>query len=58
MFKNYCKTGGSNLELSQASGDRLVCLILLICFDNDFCMVTTSENSIYKKKSYVCRLFC
>jgi hypothetical protein len=43
MFKD-CKTGGYNLEASQANPDRLVRLILLIRFGYDQCLVTWTKN--------------
>jgi hypothetical protein len=45
MFKD-CKTGGYNLESSQASPDRLVRLIFAHCFGYDQCLVTWSKNSV------------
>ena len=43
MFRD-CKTGGYNLESSQANPNRLIRLILLIALFNDICLVTRRKN--------------
>jgi hypothetical protein len=54
MFKD-CKTGGYNLEGSQASSDRLVRLILLIALAMSAAWLQGQHTSIQGKSSYICR---
>ncbi|MFN6495365.1 transposase [Nostoc sp. DedQUE03] len=54
MFKD-CKTGGYNLESSQASSDRLVCLILLIALAMTSAWLYGQRTKFQKLDSYICR---
>ena len=54
MFKD-CKTGGYNLESSQASPDRLVRLILLIALSMTSAWLQGQKNQFNRKQSYICR---
>lgn len=54
MFKD-CKTGGYNLEGSQASSDRLVRLILLIALAMSAAWLQGQHTSTLGKSSYICR---
>ncbi|MBK1990535.1 transposase [Sphaerospermopsis aphanizomenoides BCCUSP55] len=54
MFKD-CKTGGYNLEGSQASPDRLVRLILLIALSMTSAWLQGQKTQAQRKQSYVCR---
>jgi hypothetical protein len=52
MFRD-CKTGGYNLEGSQASPDKLVRLMKANCNRNDQCLVTRGKNQ-YFGKNFLC----
>jgi hypothetical protein len=54
MFRD-CKTGGYNLEGSQASPDKLVRLILLIAIAMTSAWLQGEKTNILGKHSYVCR---
>ena len=54
MFKD-CKTGGYNLEGSQASSDRLVRLILLIALAMSAAWLQGQHTSTRGTSSYICR---
>jgi hypothetical protein len=54
MFKD-CKTGGYNLEGSQASPDRLVRIILLIALAMTAAWLQGQKTQSQKQQSYVCR---
>jgi hypothetical protein len=54
MFKD-CKTGGYNLEGSQASSDRLVRLVLLIGLAMSAAWLQGQYTSTLGKSSYICR---
>ncbi|WP_017804242.1 IS4 family transposase, partial [Nodularia spumigena] len=54
MFKD-CKTGGYNLEGSQASPDRLVRLILLIAIAMTSAWLQGQKTQFSRQQSYVCR---
>ena len=54
MFKD-CKTGGYNLEGSQASSDRLVRLVLLIALAMSAAWLQGQHTSAGGKSSYICR---
>ena len=54
MFKD-CKTGGYNLEGSQASSDRLVRLVLLIALAMSAAWLQGQHTSTLGKSSYICR---
>ena len=54
MFKD-CKTGGYNLEGSQASSDRLVRLVLLIALAMSAAWLQGKHTSTLGKSSYICR---
>jgi hypothetical protein len=54
MFKD-CKTGGYNLEGSQASSNRLIRLILLIALAMSAAWLQGQHTSIGGKSSYICR---
>lgn len=54
MFKD-CKTGGYNLESSQASQDKLVRLILLIAIAMTAAWLQGEQISNLGKSSYICR---
>lgn len=54
MFRD-CKTGGYNLEGSQASPDRLVRLILLIALSMTSAWLQGQKTQFTRKQSYVCR---
>jgi len=54
MFKD-CKTGGYNLEASQASSDRLVRLVLLIALAMSTAWLQGQHTSTGGQSSYICR---
>lgn len=54
MFKD-CKTGGYNLEESQASQDKLVRLVLLIAIAMTTAWLQGEKTSILRKSPYICR---
>jgi hypothetical protein len=54
MFKD-CKTGGYNLEGSQASSDRLVRLVLLIALAMSTAWLQGQHTSTGGQSSYICR---
>jgi hypothetical protein len=54
MFKD-CKTGGYNLEGSQASSDRLVRLVLLIALAMPAAWLQGQHTSTGGQSSYICR---
>ncbi|GBE91957.1 IS4 family transposase [Nostoc cycadae] len=54
MFKD-CKTGGYNLESSQASPDRLVRLIFLIALAMTSAWIQGQKIKLQRQQSYVCR---
>jgi hypothetical protein len=54
MFKD-CKTGGYNLEGSQASQDKLVRLVLLIAIAMTTAWLQGEKTSILRKSPYICR---
>jgi hypothetical protein len=54
MFKD-CKTGGYNLEGSQASSDRLIRLVLLIALAMSTAWLQGQHTSTLGKSSYICR---
>jgi uncharacterized protein (UPF0128 family) len=54
MFKD-CKTGGYNLESSQANPDRLVRLILLIALAMTSAWLHGQRTKFKKQESYICR---
>ena len=54
MFRD-CKTGGYNLEGSQASPDKLVRLILLIAIAMTSAWLQGEKTKVLGKHSYVCR---
>ena len=54
MFKD-CKTGGYNLEDSQASQDKLVRLVLLIAIAMTTAWLQGEKTSILRKSPYICR---
>jgi hypothetical protein len=54
MFKD-CKTGGYNLENSQASQDKLVRLVLLIAIAMTTAWLQGKKTSILRKSPYICR---
>ena len=54
MFKD-CKTGGYNLEDSQASQDKLVRLVLLIAIAMTTGWLQGEKTSILRKSPYICR---
>ncbi len=54
MFKD-CKTGGYNLEGSQASPDRLVRIILLIALAMTSAYLQGQKTQSQRQQSYVCR---
>ena len=54
MFKD-CKTGGYNLESSQASPDRLVRLIFLIALARTSAWLQGQKIKLQRQQSYVCR---
>ncbi|MCX7594877.1 MAG: IS4 family transposase [Fischerella sp.] len=54
MFKD-CKTGGYNLEGSQANPDRLVRLILLIALAMTSAWLKGQKIQFSRQQSYVCR---
>lgn len=54
MFKD-CKTGGYNLESSQASPDRLVRLIFLIAIALTSAWLQGQKIKLQRQQSYVCR---
>jgi hypothetical protein len=54
MFKD-CKTGGYNLEGSQAYSDRIVRLILLIALSMTSAWLQGQKTRYQRKQSYVCR---
>ncbi|RCJ39571.1 transposase [Nostoc minutum NIES-26] len=54
MFKD-CKTGGYNLEASQANPDKLVRLIFLIALDMTSAWLHGQRIKFQKQESYICR---
>lgn len=54
MFRD-CKTGGYNLEGSNASPDRLVRLILLIAISLTSAWLQGQRTQLQRQQSYVCR---
>ena len=54
MFRD-CKTGGYNVQSSQASPDRLVCLILLIALAMTSAWLHGKRTKFQKLDSYICR---
>lgn len=54
MFKD-CKTGGYNLEASQANPDRLVRLIFLIALAMTSAWLHGQRTKFQKQESYICR---
>jgi hypothetical protein len=54
MFRDY-KTGGYNLEGSNASPDRLVRLILLIAISLTSAWLQGQRTQLQRQQSYVCR---
>lgn len=54
MFKD-CKTGGYNLEGSQASSDRLIRLIFLIALAMSAAWLQGQHTSNRGTSSYICR---
>ncbi|MBD2505008.1 IS4 family transposase [Anabaena azotica] len=54
MFRD-CKTGGYNLEDSQANPDRLVRLILLIALAMTSAWIQGQKIKLQRQQSYVCR---
>ncbi|BAY41436.1 hypothetical protein NIES2111_58320 (plasmid) [Nostoc sp. NIES-2111] len=54
MFKD-CKTGGYNLESSQANPDRLVRLILLIALAMTSAWLHGQRTKFQSQESYICR---
>lgn len=55
MFKDY-KTGGYNLEKSQAKDERLLSLILLIAIAYTIAISRGQKIAVRAIKNYVCRL--
>jgi len=55
MFKD-CKTGGYNLEGSQASPERLIKLILLIALAMTSAWLRGKRTLLQSQEKYVCRL--
>jgi len=55
MFKD-CKTGGYNLEASQASSERLSRLILLIALAMTSAWLQGKRTKLQGQQKYVCRL--
>ncbi|MBE9229079.1 IS4 family transposase [Phormidium sp. LEGE 05292] len=55
MFKD-CKTGGYNLEDSQASPERLINLILLIALAMTSAWLPGKKTKLQGQEKYVCRL--
>jgi hypothetical protein len=53
MFRD-CKTGGYNLEGSNASPDRLVRLILLIAISLTSAWLQGQRTQLQRQQSYVC----
>jgi hypothetical protein len=54
MFKD-CKTGGYNLEDSQASQDKLIRLVLLIAIGMTTAWLQGEKTSVLGKSPYICR---
>lgn len=54
MFKD-CKTGGYNLESSQANPDRLVRLIFLIALALTSAWIQGQKIKLQRQQTYVCR---
>ena len=54
MFKD-CKTGGYNLEASQANPDRLVRIILLIALAMTSAWLSGQRTKFQSQESYICR---
>jgi hypothetical protein len=54
MFKD-CKTGGYNLEASQANPDRLLRLILLIALAMTSAWLHGQRTKFQHQESYICR---
>lgn len=55
MFKD-CKTGGYNLESSQASPNRLISLILLIALAMTSAWLQGKRTKLQGQQKYVCRI--
>ena len=55
MFKD-CKTGGYNLESSQASPSRLIGLIILIALAMTSAWLQGKRTKLQGQQEYVCRL--
>jgi hypothetical protein len=55
MFKD-CKTGGYNLEASQASPNRLISVILLIVLAIISAWLQGKITKLQGQQKYVCRL--
>ncbi|XWK88672.1 MAG: IS4 family transposase [Phormidium sp.] len=55
MFKD-CKTGGYNLEASQASPNRLISLILLIALAMTSAWLQGKRTKLQGQQKYVCRI--
>jgi hypothetical protein len=55
MFKD-CKTGGYNLEGSQASPDKLIALIILIALAMTSAWLQGKRTKLQGQEKYVCRL--
>ncbi|MCU0542653.1 MAG: hypothetical protein MUE44_10725 [Oscillatoriaceae cyanobacterium Prado104] len=55
MFKD-CKTGGYNLEGSQASPDKLIALIILIALVMTSARLQGKRTKLQGQEKYVCRL--
>lgn len=54
MFKD-CKTGGDNLEGSQANPEKLVRLILLIALAMTCAWLQGQRTLLQRQQTYVCR---
>jgi len=55
MFKD-CKTGGYNLEGSQASPDKLISLIILIALAMTSAWLQGKRTKLHGQEKYVCRI--
>ena len=55
MFKD-CKTGGYNLEGSQASPDKLIALIILIALAMTSAWLQGKRTQLQGQEKYVCRI--
>ena len=54
MFKD-CKTGGYNLESSQASPDKLIVLMILIALAMTSAWLQGKRTKLQGQEKYVCR---